>query len=203
LAPITATFDDTEATAAPPQSQSKGMMQTYMRMLLTRLREELSPNSDPSQRKLTDFLHQHAYWIRAESFPTVCKLLKLKPSEWNQYYIRDVRVWIPELEGGKACVPKCPECKQSARVQVNSYPMNHPGRRIISLDTSYYFVARQYKCMACKKWNEEDREEGQGKRQWTFMGTHEECIKTYPRVVRWNFPAILSHRSGLDKSIFR
>ena len=35
------------------------------------------------------------------------------------------------------------------------------------------------------------------------MGTHEECIKTYPRVVRWNFPAILSHRSGLDKSIFR
>jgi hypothetical protein len=57
---------------------------------------------------LVNFLKNHGFWIRRETFPVWSKHFDFTGIVFNKHYSRDIRIWIPELEGGLACRPCCP-----------------------------------------------------------------------------------------------
>jgi hypothetical protein len=112
----------------------------------------------------------------------------------NKYYLQDIRIWFPELEGTMACMPCCPSCGKNDEVRHHAYPIHHPARKIISFDTHYYLMSKEYFCKRCVHLPDV---------QYTCMGTNAEVIKRMPPHMRRAFPCVLSHCSGLDKKVVR
>jgi hypothetical protein len=83
--------------------------------------------------------------------------------------------------------------------------LDHPGRRVATFDTYYYIMSRQYLCVDCKKTNDDRKKAAGGqpfeKIQYTTMGYHDESLKNLPKDLFYKFPAVLSHRTGLDRSL--
>ena len=131
---------------------------------------------------LLQYLSEHGYWLRRESFSAWSKKLLLMDIAINEHYLRDIRVWIPDLEGGTVkveevdvsckktkkevprCYPFCPRCKSSANVvfTVNAFITSHLVRKIIALNTHYYLMSRQYLCCTCETDNAEATKQGKG-----------------------------------------
>jgi hypothetical protein len=58
-------------------------------------------------------------------------------------YLWDTRVWFPDAEWGKDCMP--------CGVTCDSHSLHHhPARKIIAADTCYYQMTRQYLCLSYK-----------------------------------------------------
>ncbi|KAG7368647.1 hypothetical protein IV203_031390 [Nitzschia inconspicua] len=202
--------EDDERSQASSTRGLPSMMKLVMQAILTRLQAEQSPKKrkDAPPPSLTTYLKLHGFWLRAELFP-----------HWSQYidtrnlgivnpssnYLRDVRVWIPEIEGGGPMYrPCCPRCKTNGSVTVQSYPTTHPGRMIKSFHTHYYLMSRQYRFSVCQKENERLKAlNSSTKINFTFNGYSPKVMEMYPRKLRLKFPAVLTHRSGIDKHLAR
>ncbi|XXQ31558.1 3'-5' exonuclease [Plasmodiophora brassicae] len=66
------------------------------------------------------------------------------------------------------------------------------GRRVVGRDRSYYVVTRRYRCGNCQ---------ARGLTPSTFSGHDPELLVSLPSFVRTVFPAFITHRSGIDKSV--
>ncbi|KAG7340345.1 hypothetical protein IV203_023888 [Nitzschia inconspicua] len=114
LAPIVPDFDDeaedldddVDDDVRSRASGTRGgpsMMKLVMQAILARLLEELTRTKRRAATPpdLTMYLKRHGFWIRAESFPEWSKFTDLTHvGTLNPYYLRDIRVWIPEIECG-------------------------------------------------------------------------------------------------------
>lgn len=153
---------------------------------------------------LVNFLKNHGFWIRRETFPVWSQHFDFTDIVFNKHYLRDIRIWIPELEGGLSCRPCCPNCQSNDAVKLNCHPQDHPARRIITFNNHYYLMARQYKCLQCKEANTlAKKEKPASKVQWTFMSSDIEVVSLLPFFMKVQFPCVLSHRSGLDLQLAR
>ena len=213
LGEIAAAFDD-DYDGAPDivkdgSSTSTGTMKEYCEAILRRYSVEDSRDfrtSHPADTEwLQAFLRDHGYWIRSECAPLICRKLQLKLHERDYY--RDIRVWFPDVEGGISCMPTCLTCKSNINVRPHSYPFHHPGRRVVTFDSHYFIMSRQYLCRCCQEEHSSRKDKANGqpfaKVQYTVMGSHSEVLKYLPKDMCYKFPAVLSHRAGLDCSLAR
>jgi hypothetical protein len=162
LGEIQAAFDDDYdknndgANAGPMKA---GVMKDYMQALMKRYAIEDSMDFKKSHRAdtewLQEFLKNHGYWIRSECAPFLCKKLRIQLHE--QAYYRDIRVLFPDVEGGVSCMPMCLTCKSNMNVRPHSYPMHHPGRRVVTFDSHYFVMSRQYLCKCCQEEHQSEK----------------------------------------------
>lgn len=98
-------------------------------------------------------------------------------------------VWDPEpLCAGGICCPRC-------GVRLRRHGNVPRPRRCVDLDAPFWIVGYRYYCPACV--NPES-----GKRTVTFRSWDPRILAVLPRDLALEFPARLSHRSGLSKTVF-
>lgn len=165
------------------------IMMNYCQHIQKRLQAELATQGKHilgslEGKWLKTYLETHDWWIRSYDAKTICKKLAIEFDE--EWYYRDVFIWLPDARWGEAFMPPCPECNSISRVGFHAWRDNHYGRKIISLDRHYFAISRRYKCQRCLK---------------TFMAWNERSLQLYPYGFGEKFPAILSWKSGIDKLV--
>jgi hypothetical protein len=97
--------DQTPAVVAA----NSGIMGIKMEKILGRIRDELSKHFHAfSVPWLTEYLRKHGWWIRKDGLPYIAKELGFKLTQLDHYYLRDISIWLPDLEG--ECMPHCVTC---------------------------------------------------------------------------------------------
>ena len=163
-------------------------------------KQDTAPNTKPGSFHLISYLKQQGFWLHKTAAPFLVQQLGMPPTT-NTDYFQDIKIWMPDLQWGKLAMPCCPSCNSNTHVCVNKATNNHPVRRIISIEKCYFIASRQYCCTACReaaKTLPKDK-----KPQYTFMATHENCLKNLRPEYATDFPAILSHKSGVDRVLYR
>lgn len=191
----------------------KGIQQEYLECVHARLKLECNVLRGRQQGDwLVDYLKDNGWWIRKEYAPKIAKKLHLDVH--HHTYYRDVRVWIPDLQYGKEYLPPCPCCKSKSRVTVHGFNFKHYGRIVVGLNNTYYIISRRYRCDSCKEKNKAlkrsvidafqsqcmdvDMEKGF---QYTFMAWNEHSLPLLPGSLSEEFPAFLTRKSGIDKTV--
>jgi len=143
LGEIGAAFDDKYDEGLDSTEDGTRVMKTYMQALMKRFETEASPDFVKNHPKDSTWLHEwlkdHGYWIRSECAHTLCRKLGIEKHE--ESYYRDIRVWFPDIEGGQNCMPSCVTCERNDQVQPHSYPMDHPGRRVVTFETDFFIMS--------------------------------------------------------------
>jgi hypothetical protein len=162
LGEIVAAFDDDYDQNG--EGANASVMKDYMQAIMRRYAIEDSLDfrrSHPADTEwLQEFLKNHGYWIRSECAPFLCKKLGIQLQE--QAYYRDIRVWFPDVEGGVSCMPMCLTCKSNMNVRPHSYPVHHPGRRVVTFDSHYFIMSRQYLCKCCQEEHQSRKDKANG-----------------------------------------
>ncbi|KAF8180079.1 hypothetical protein BJ912DRAFT_855402 [Pholiota molesta] len=98
-------------------------------------------------------------------------------------------LWDPEAlcPGG---IP-CPNCKATLRRHSH---LRYPRHCVDQID-SFWLIGYRYKCPNCQH-------PKSGKRTVTFRSYDSRILDILPRALFLEFPACLSHRSGLSKTVF-
>eukprot|EP00956_Cyclotella_meneghiniana_P017776 scaffold29226_cov58-Cyclotella_meneghiniana.AAC.5 len=200
------------------QGENKGVQQEYVKAVQLRLRDEVNTQSTKCKDKwLVRHLTANGWWIRKENAPCIAKKLNLKIS-YAAYY-RDVYVWLPDIRWDNDetnCMPCCPSCKSNEHVGNNGFRDNHFGRLIIGVKENYYTISRRYICYACQQKSKEadaaidqafhgnedvSIEQTVNKIQYSFMGWNSESLSRLPLGRGSEFPAYLTWKAGVDKTV--
>ena len=209
-------LDDEDVDNHNDDVEPEGVMHTYIEAIYRRLQYETTGKIKGLEVKwLLNFLRvkAHGFWIRKEHAEFFCGKLGIE-FEHSTYY-RDVKVWLPDEQWGRIAMPCCLGCKKNSRVGVKGYRTNHFARRVVTLYSSYYVMSRRYICHGCKEeraaleervvrtaaLNSVEVEITQDMPQYTFMGYNPVSVGLLPFGYGDNFPAFLTHRSAVDKSI--
>ena len=114
------------------------------------------------------------------------------------------------------CMPCCPTCKSNEHVGNKGFHDKHFGRLIIGLRENYYAISRRYVCYSCMKksddiesvidqsLNENENvsvEKTVDKLQYNFMGWNSQSLPLLPLGRGSEFPAFLSWKAGVDKTV--
>ena len=114
---------------------------------------------------------------------------------------------------GVDAMPLCPTCKNNQHVVTHGFEDKHYGRPIVDLCSTYYIIGRQYKCNHCEEQKNEieraleqsaeanDCEIEEVKYKYTFRAWDRGSLPYLPRGLGEEFPAFLTHTSGVDKKI--
>jgi hypothetical protein len=132
---------------------------------------------------LVPYLKYHNFWIRAEVAQCICKKLKIE-SDKPGYY-KGVKVWLPEIQWGPDCTPCCVRCGESKSVGDHGFDKD-AQRLVVGVQANYYIITRRWKCHACKV---------------NFWAWHTSCLRKLPCMKVCEFPALLTHRSAIDKEV--
>ena len=113
-------------------------MGRYLKEVLKRLQQEVSKNFQGLEQDkwLLTMLREDEWWLRSTRASRVCKKLQLEPqfyTEETKMYLRDIKVWLPDVQWGHKGLPPCPCCKSAAGVIVHGFRDNHFGRRVCAL----------------------------------------------------------------------
>src|SRR5205814_1240856 len=113
-------------------------------------------------------------------------------SSAQRWLLPKIFLWFPRLIAPYIRLP-CPNihCK-GTNTQVHEWPQNPPARRVASLTETYYIMSRRYKCLDCEQ---------RGDSRFTFMPYDSGVLSQLPEFLVSLFPALLSHRSGLDNVV--
>lgn len=205
-------FDADENASEDEVVQRKGIQQLFLERVHARLKLECNAQHEKeSDDWILGHLTNNNWWIRQLNAPEMAKKLSLKQNHLSYY--RDIRVWIPELQYGMECMPSCPCCKSNKKVTVHGFQSNHYGRTVIGLKQNYYIISRRYRCEGCRERNEalkrsvsrafsgEMEADIEQNIKYTFMGWNERSLPLLPRSLSEEFPAFLTHKSGVDKTV--
>ena len=211
-----------EAESANINGSARSTMQIYSKHIQIRLQSETASqgrNVLPALEKkwLIAYLQAHDWWIRRYDAKSICKQLGIDFQDGSYY--RDVKIWLPDVQWGKDCTPVCPNCDTNCNVSFHAWRSNHYGRKIIGMKENYFTLSRRYKCSKCYedhiKWKSDIQrvateqgariefvgdEQAQSK-NYTFMAWNSRSLQMMPYSYGEKFPAVLSHRSGLDKLV--
>ena len=207
---------DDNGKRASKVTARRGIQQDYMRAIHDRLRCEAKGGLkalEPSW--LLDHLKENDWWIRKEQAWTMIKNLKDKQKSKSTYadvelqthnklYYRNINVWMPELMW-EGVYPPCPTCKSDKNVETHGFNSDHIGRLVIGVSENYNIITRRYKCKGCEKRKremEKDMKDGETvKLKYTHMGWDPVSLSHMAFGCGDEFPAELSHKAALDKSL--
>jgi hypothetical protein len=190
-----------------------GVMQSYLEAINNRLRAEINGSKLPA---VINLLKGNEWILRCAQAERVCSVVELQYTEPSYY--KDVYVWLPDIRWGIAAMPPCPTCASNAQVGFHCWRDNHFGRRIVSLDTHYFVLSRRYLCHCCQgisrslKKTAEDMAKASGlvieavpedkvTTAYTFMAWDALSLPHLPFGYGSEFPAFLTHRSGVDMKV--
>jgi len=176
----------------------ESVMFIYLHAVVQQLKKECSTTGKavPGDVEwLLPLLKEDGYWLRAHKARHICK--KLGVTFTCEAYYTDVRVWVPQLEFGIEAMPSCVSCKCTAQVQVHGWSAEHGhvGRRVCGMQRHYFMLTQRYICIACQAITNASRP------RFTFYGWDKEVLLNLPHGYGLQFPAVLSHRSGIDKLV--
>jgi hypothetical protein len=172
---------------------NSSVMGHYLHKVYERLGIEVTGKVDDTGVRgdawLMSHLGENNFWVRAEQARSICKRLNIAFQEPSYY--RDIKVWLPQEQFGRSSKPPCPTCGTAQHVRVKDWP--YPGRRVFTADArGHYFVCtRRYQCDECRKTEHKS----------TFYGYDAGSLKLLPCGNGDEFPAVLTHRSGVDKAL--
>ena len=188
-----------------------------MEFLQNRLKREINTSGQNQTKGLEEkwlrkFLKRHDYNIPWYCAVHICKELKMDEKLIGEpAYYCDIKVWLPEIQFGIEAMPPCPNCKSNANVVRHQLPRKHVGREYIGIEKKKYCMGAEYKCNHC--WNLRKNADNtpvsrytlvpSERIKYTFMGWNPVFLPLIYRGLGKRFPAILTHRSGLDKVVVR
>jgi hypothetical protein len=69
---------------------------------------------------LTRYLENHNFWLSRHGLPMIANRLALRVRGADEFYLRDVKVWLPDVQfDKKSDRPCCPSCGTNSRVYPN------------------------------------------------------------------------------------
>ena len=193
-----------------------GIQQEWVKAIQARVQQEVSRNFQSIDSWLIQHLKNNDWWIRKHHASWITKKLGLK-KEYDAYY-RDVHVWLPDIrwhDPHNSMMPSCPHCLSNSAVAPHGFRDNHAGRVIVGIKETYYTISRRYICQRCKDEVNEKKAEMEAFAQdneiqvtlddnnmhYTFMGWNKSCLLLLPHGRGEKFPAFLTHRAGMDKTV--
>eukprot|EP00956_Cyclotella_meneghiniana_P003609 scaffold4428_cov57-Cyclotella_meneghiniana.AAC.1 len=216
-----------EPEVVEPTKLKRGVQLDYMRAINDRLWAEVRDKTKAFEPKwLIEHLKHNDGWVRKEQAKSIIQMLKSKNQSestfkdatvsWslqNKLYYRDIKVWLPDILMLGGFAPFCPTCKCNSHVSIRACHSNHIGRLIIGLTQNYHVLTVQYKCGQCEEKKKQLVREAiataaatgepqpKVKYQYTFMGWDPESLPLTAYGCGDEFPALLSPRAGIDKTL--
>jgi hypothetical protein len=174
------------------------IMGVYCKAVQERTKMELSQKKKCQvQPWLIQELKKNDWIIRRHRASYICNKLGIEYTEIAYY--RDIHIWLPEERWGNSYIPPCPNCKTNCNVKPWSFP-GHPARRIFTLQSAYYVMTRRYRCTECASVAILEPEKKKKPSQ-TFMGWDLDSLPLINFGRGRQFPAYLTHKSGIDKTL--
>ena len=200
-------------------SDGGGVQQKYVEAIQKRIQEEVHTDFE-GEKWLLQLLNDNDWWVRKVHAQKIINKLRLKSlkSEYKAYF-RDVYVWLPDVRWKdimKRSMPCCPNCKRNSSVGAHAFRDNHFGRVVVNLTESYYVVSRRYICHDCKRNAQQTKKDIEDSAQekgfnvvasasadlnYTFMGWDKRILPLFENGRGALFPAFLTWRAGVDKSV--
>jgi hypothetical protein len=110
-----------------------------------------------------------------------------------EYSLPDVFVWLPYFLLAEKKL-KCTLCKKTDHVQAKDWCF---PRRVIGLEKPYYILTKSFRCDQCEGMSSVN------KYLVTFKATSAQSIALLPYYLVSEFPAFMSHKSGLDLNLLQ
>ena len=146
--------------------------------------EDVHEHLKSHNNALMTYLSKNNFYLHKSKAKEICCTIGRSFKEIDRFYYRTIYVWLPDTKD-----MSCPTC-MSRQIRTHGWS-HHPGRRVISMRGHYFIISRRYKCLKCEDENQ----------PYTFMGTNEEMISNLDFSLSQKFPALLTHRSGVDKKL--
>jgi hypothetical protein len=123
-------------------------------------------------------------------FPCRSIFFVLRNETPSPQQLHNPRFFLWDPEPLCKCIP-CPNCRTILQRHAH---ISHP-RRVVDADSTFWIIGYRYRCQACihpksKKFTV------------TFRSWDSRILAALPRSLADEFPARLSHRSGMSKTIF-
>jgi hypothetical protein len=188
--------DDQEPDAPNREAARKsGIQGAYLNKIVKQFHTK-----DPMYNTRMEQLRNGENWIRRPD-PQVAYYNRIISCEAKdssdlvprEFYEPDVFVFSP-CDSFPGLVIKSPCCGETLTLKGW---MNFP-RRVISIDQNYYILSRRYECSAAECKKNRNRESKNGR---TYLAHDAEILNQLPFDVQNSFPAVMSHRSALDKTL--
>ncbi len=133
------------------------------------------------------YYHHQSFW-----FPRVSTFFLLKHTTCTpaEFFNPQFFLWYPISLCKQSGIP-CPNCKTPLQ---RHGPIHRP-RRCIGMESPFWIIGYRYRCSQCRHPHSQ-------KNTVTFCSWDSRILSVLPRALALEFPAILSHRSGLSKETF-
>ena len=171
----------------------EGVIKAYLTMLKASLSDQIGPRS----KQLPDCYKQGQFWIhpRHPFFSMDKAAISAGGITPESLYFPDVFVWIPTLlNGDNKLVCKDHKCVRSGvnskELSIKGFNDNPIASRVITLDSCYYILTQRVECS--------QKSGGCGK-SWNLCDPM--IMEQLDPGLAACFPAFLTHRSGIDKTI--
>lgn len=180
--------DDMDADADQTLKESEadavkaGVLQEYLKGVLEQIKTEIKTSKKPQ------CYIQGTFWIRPRD-PVFAlhasSAGSFGPSPTELYHL-DIFVWLPQLLPG---APDTLKCICGHKLTKHGWNDNPIARRVKCLHRDYLLLTNRFEC---------SKPHGCGKK---VQGTDPQILAQLPRCLQESFPAILTARAAVDKSL--
>jgi hypothetical protein len=144
---------------------------------------EIKRSNANANTPILDEIKRGQCWIKAPM--GTANILRNDDFDPSNMCIPDIFIFIPSITFPGIAL-KCIHGCVDVQIHENGW-QEHLGRRVYSLGSPYYIISKEYRCNVC------------GKR---WAGYHSEAVSLLPDYCQNYFPAFLTHRAAIDKSLF-
>ncbi|KAJ7159203.1 hypothetical protein C8R43DRAFT_1177962 [Mycena crocata] len=176
-------MEDTEEQPVEDEPDPKGVVQEYILRQMMDIRDRQLPKHgmpDCYRVGKTFWIRPPNRWFALQEYKSTAAELVPDPC-----YYDDIFLWLP-----KCLLPKdfeflCIFCGK-AKMSDAGWNSNPTARRVVNLDSCYYILSKRVKCDSCRK---------------SCSLYEDKILAQLPKHLANEFPAFLTHRSGIDKNL--
>lgn len=177
-----------DQTNEPDEEEGTSLLEGIVKIYLTHVRDSI--DKELKDRKLPSCYSSHGFFIRPGALYFAYKKARLEDGLIpNPAYLPSVFVWLPsELGEGERILCTTENCTHAGHPMSTKGWNNSPiARRVIGLSENYYILTKRLHCKgSCK----------------TNMNYYDpRVMKQLSPELADEFPAFLTHRSGIDKEL--
>ncbi|KAF5344903.1 hypothetical protein D9758_011549 [Tetrapyrgos nigripes] len=191
-----ASTDDQETSGKSPEDDipaddSEGIITTYLHSVKDRLSKSLTGDVMPFCYR------ENSFWVRKPD-PIFAMRNAAKTDEGlnpTPLYLPDVFTWLPHTIDRRPLTCQNKNCNRyqdpEKRLKDKGWPDTPIARKVIGLECNYYIMTKRFHCA-------KDASGGCG-RSWMLY--HPDILKQLEPALADRFPAFLTHRSAIDKTL--
>ena len=154
-----------------------------VKQYLSNLQQTIKNQMARSPKGLPACYVKNTFWVYPnDQHHAYFELRRQQQLDPRQLYKPRVFLWLPHLLE----TVKCPDCKE--KLDSHGWPTTSAARKVVDITDNFYIMSYRYRCVPCKK---------------TYMGSDESVVALLPPELAEEFPAYLSHRSGVSLQVMR